>query len=87
MLKAYLVSQRTEFEKIHDLGRLLEYCAQADREFESLRNAVEPLTLYAVAFRYPGPAEPSQKEVEAALEVVDGLWTFVTARLPHEVVP
>ena len=51
LLKAYLVSRRTEFEKIHDLGRLLDYCARADSEVESLRDAVEPLTLYAVAFR------------------------------------
>lgn len=87
MLKAYLISRRIEFEKIHDLGRLLDYCVQADPQFDSLRDAVEPLTLYAVAFRYPGPAEPLRQEVESALRVVGQVWTFVTARLPGEVVP
>jgi len=55
-LKAYLVNCRVEFEKIHHLGRLLDHCAIVDPAFESLRDSVEPLTLYAVAFRYPGPA-------------------------------
>jgi HEPN domain-containing protein len=86
-LKAYLVSQGINFEKVHDLGRLLDHCASADAEFESLRDAVEPLTLYAVAFRYPGPAEPARQDVESALRVVDGVWTFVTSRLRPEVLP
>ena len=86
-LKAYLVSREVEFEKVHDLGRLLDHCAGADGEFESLRDAVEPLTLYAVAFRYPGPAEPSRKDVERAMAVVDQVWTFVCKQLPAEVIP
>ncbi len=87
LLKAYLVWREIEFERIHDLGRILDYCSRSDPEFEKLRDAVEPLTLYAVAFRYPGPAEPTRGDVEAALQVVDQLWAFVTARLPSEVVP
>jgi len=86
-LKAYLVSQAVAFEKIHDLRRLLDYCATHDSAFDSLRDAAEPLTLYAVAFRYPGPAEPSREEVEAALGVVGKVWEFVANRLPREVVP
>ncbi len=86
-LKAYLVFRRIPFEKVHDLGRLLDHCAGCDGEFESLRDAVEPLTLYAVAFRYPGPADPSRENVESALRVVVQVWTFVTGRLPGEVVP
>ncbi len=69
MLKAYLVSRRIEFEKVHDLGRLLDQCLADDSRFESLRDGIEPLTLYAVAFRYPGPADPSRQELESALLV------------------
>lgn len=86
-LKAYLVSKNVEFEKVHDLGHLLDHCAKMDRDFESLREAVEPLTLYAVAFRYPGPAEPSAEDVEKALQVVETVWRFVADRLPPEIVP
>jgi HEPN domain-containing protein len=87
MLKAYLVSRGVEFEKIHDLRRLLDYCVGVDQTFDSLRDAVEPLTLYAVAFRYPGPVEPSREEVAAALRLVQDVWNHVTARLSTEAVP
>ena len=85
--KAYLVAHAVEFERIHDLGRLAQRCARLDGAFDQLRDAVEPLTVYAVAFRYPGPDEPSRAHVEAALAVVAQVWTFVTERLPREVVP
>jgi HEPN domain-containing protein len=38
-LKAYLVSRGVEFEKIHDLRRLLDYCVGVDQTFDSLREA------------------------------------------------
>lgn len=87
LLKAYMVSRAVGFEKVHDLGYLLDYCATSDRDFEDLREAVEPLTLYAVAFRYPGPADPSRQEVESAIEVVRLVWDFVVRRVPADVVP
>jgi HEPN domain-containing protein len=86
-LKAYLVSRRIEFEKVHDLGLLLDHCASVDNDFEALRDAVEPLTLYAVTFRYPGPAEPTRDEVERGLLVVEQVWAFVTARVPADAAP
>ena len=51
LLKAYLVSRRVPFEKIHDLRLLLNQCAPLDPSFDALRDSVEPLTLYAVAYR------------------------------------
>ncbi len=84
LFKAFLVSERIAFEKIHDLRLLLNQYSSCDEAFESLRDAAEPLTLYAVAYRYPGPAEPSAAEVERALRAVQTVWTFVTLRLPRE---
>ncbi len=86
-LKAYLVSRSIRFEKIHDLNELLDYCAASDPGFETLRDSAAPLTLYAVAFRYPGPCEPLREEVESALRVVAQVWGFVAARLPADAVP
>lgn len=80
-LKAFLVHRRRPFEKIHDLGRILDLCAAIDDEFEDIRDLVEPLTIYAVAYRYPGPADPSLTEVQRAAKSVEQVWTFVTARL------
>ena len=84
LLKGYLVSRRLPFEKVHDLRLLLNQCTTSERDFDALRDSVEPLTLFAVAYRYPGPAEPSVTEVQRALAVVQTVWTFVTRRLPGE---
>lgn len=86
-LKAYLISRAVEIEKIHDLGRIVRRCMPLDAAFATLRDDVEPLTQYAVVARYPGLPVPTAKEVARALEVVERVWTFVTSRLPPEVIP
>ena len=58
-LRAYRVAHAIQFEKVHDLARLLTKCATIDGAFLDLRDAVRPWSLYAVAFRYPGPADPT----------------------------
>ena len=87
MLKAYLVYHAIDYEKVHDLGRLLDQCTTVRADFEALRDAVIPLTIYAVAFRYPGPAEPTGEQVEYALGVVDQVWAFLKQILPDDVLP
>jgi HEPN domain-containing protein len=85
LLKAYLTWRQHEFEKTHDLRALVELCADHDAAFLDERDAVEPLTAYAIRFRYPGPADPTAEEVRAALAVVEEVWQFVSGRLPPEV--
>lgn len=87
MLKAYLTHHAVEFERIHDLGRLLDHCSDIDGAFDQLRDDVEPITLFAVSFRYPGPADPARKDVDHAESVVEKVWDFVTRRLPAETIP
>jgi HEPN domain-containing protein len=86
-LKAYLVYREVAFEKTHDLESLAGQCAQLDPAWEGLRDNLEPLSTYAIRFRYPGPVDPTVDEVRQALRVVDEVWQFVTGRLPPEVVP
>ncbi|MBU0617945.1 MAG: HEPN domain-containing protein [Planctomycetes bacterium] len=85
LLKAYLVYRRNPFEKIHDLEELVNQCTTHDSKFAELRQRVQPLTTFAVRFRYPGPGDPSVEEVQAALKVVNEVQQFVTERLPTEV--
>lgn len=87
MLKAYLVVRHMPFEKIHDLQALLRQCAQQDSTFEKLFDRVEPLSAYAVRFRYPGPADPTIEQVKKALTVVEEVRDFVMRLLPPEVAP
>lgn len=86
-LKAYLVWREREFEKTHDLVELIAVCAQSNPDFSSLRASVDPLTPYAVRFRYPGPADPSVQEVRQALAAVRETWEFVLNLMPDEVRP
>lgn len=81
MLKAYLVSRSRSFQKTHDLGLLLDYTAGIDPALGELRPIVEPLSIYAVAFRYPGPAEPLREEVEEALRAVEQVRAALTSRV------
>ena len=52
-LKAYLIFRGKTPRKIHDLGALVEECVLLDKEFESLKEIVLPLTDYSVQVRYP----------------------------------
>ena len=87
LLKAYLIFRQQPFEKIHDLEVLVEQCARSDATFADLVDGVEPLSPYAVRFRYPGPADPTVDEVRQALDVVANVRRFVLERLPDEVRP
>jgi len=51
LLKAFLVNHNIEFEKTHDLERLIHLCEQQDKKFSALY--VGDLTFYAVEARYP----------------------------------
>ncbi|MHC4698356.1 MAG: HEPN domain-containing protein [Planctomycetota bacterium] len=87
LLKAYLVFREHEFEKIHDLEVLAEQCALYDQGFDAWRERVDPLTLFAVRFRYPSPSEPSAEQVQDAMGVVHEVWDFVVNRLPPDARP
>ena len=82
-----LVHRAEPFERIHDLEALVDRCTKLDPAWEELRDPVEPLTAYAVRFRYPGLADPSVDEVKEALAIVNVVRGFVLKRLPPEARP
>ena len=86
-LKAYLLYQEHELEKMHDLRALVMECAEYDPAFAELAPIVDPLTPYAVRFRYPGPGDPTSEQINQSLEVVRDVWAFVLDRLPEETRP
>jgi HEPN domain-containing protein len=53
-LKACLQEENIAFNRIHDLGRLLDLLLPVEPTWETLRPMLEVLTAYAVEFRYPG---------------------------------
>lgn len=77
-LKGLLLLAEVRFGKTHDLDRLTALAAPAYPELAGLFEAVRPLTVWGIAFRYPSPgdveeAAPDSAEQQAALTTVDRL--------------
>lgn len=75
-LKAVLAARGVQFERTHDLDRLIEL-AEADGLCLPVDvDEVSALTEYAVPFRYDDPLDPEPLDRQRALELVEtvGSW-------------
>jgi HEPN domain-containing protein len=89
-LKGYLLFRGKPFEKVHDLGKILERAIQINPSFRQHEDAADALTPYAVAYRYPdeqGFLEPAREEFDEALQQAQSIYDFVLTLLPAEVRP
>ena len=77
-LKALLLGRRVRFLRTHSLGELVgQLTDDGVRVPPEVVDAVR-LTEYAVAGRYPGPAEPvTSEECDAASDMADGVVAWV----------
>lgn len=80
-LKAFLVSRDLDPPRSHDLRALAEVCVALDGSFSTWIDRLSPLTAFAVLARYPGPAEPSRRRVEEAIDAMNSFREFVLSRL------
>ena len=77
-----------EFEWSHRIRYLLNLCVDCDPSFVQWRDEAEPLTEYAVQFRYPHPdPPPTSAEAHIALHVARQVCDFVLERLSRETRP
>jgi HEPN domain-containing protein len=77
-LKAFLIFHNIEFEKIHDLGELINLASKVDKTFLKIIDAGEKLTDYAVDIRYPTLLEePTKEEAEEAIKMAKEIKKFV----------
>ncbi len=81
-LKAYLIAKSVKFPFVHDLKRLLGYCAKIDPAFDLLEARALRLTPFAVATRYDDAFWPEADEVRSALEDSTAIRRFVQDRFP-----
>ena len=89
-LKGFLVFHGKPFEKIHDLGKILEQAILVNAAFQEFADAADTLTPYSVAYRYPdeqGILEPSREEFDVALQHAQAIYDFVVNLLPAEARP
>lgn len=81
-IKAYLTIHQVGFRKTHDLTDLGSQCVEIDASLEPVLRAVEGLTDYASAFRYPdAPYEPDANEAKEALAIASALCDEVHRRI------
>jgi HEPN domain-containing protein len=81
-LKAYLVSNDTDFKKNHDLAYLVELCSRLDTEFEELNDIAKNLSKYAVQIRYPDDFYiPTPEEAQVAINQAEKVKKFVIDKL------
>jgi len=88
--KGFLAYHRSEIEKTHNLGELVDQCAAFDADFASLRPDAESLTPKGTEFRYPDDFDviddvsqlfPTVEEVEAAIAKAKRILDFVKSKI------
>ncbi len=81
-LKAYIIASELDFQKIHDLGRLVKICAQKDNEFNKYFDIVADLNSFYVETRYPDfEIMVNKSQAENALKVTEQIAQFVKSEL------
>lgn len=85
-LKGWLTWEAVEFEKTHDLVKLIKQASINAPEFSRFIESAQLLTPYASAFRYPGLADepvPGREEFDEALRRANELYGFVCGLIKH----
>ena len=82
-VKAYLVFFDIPFEKIHDIGELIEMCEAKDNQISILKKEADNLTEYAVDIRYPGLyfATPTIGEAKSAFETAKKVKDYILGKI------
>jgi HEPN domain-containing protein len=89
-LKGFLIFHGSPFEKVHDLGKIIEQAIRINPSFRQHEDAADALTPYSIAYRYPdeqGFLEPSREEFDEALRHTKAIYDFVVELLPPEARP
>ena len=86
-LKAYIIASELDFQKTHDLGRLVKICGQKDHEFDQFFDKITDLNTYYIETRYPDfEIIVNKSQAEIALNLVEQIAAFVKQKLEGEVV-
>lgn len=81
-IKALLLHRGVQFPYIHDMAELLRLLEQEGEDMPSRVRDADQLTYYAVETRYPGLAEPvDREEYEEAVALAEEVVRWVEERL------
>lgn len=76
-LKGYLVLQRKNPTKTHDLGLLCNKCIEVNDQFRQIRDYCADLTVYAVQTRYPWHIQVTERDRQDAFSNAKIIRDFV----------
>ena len=81
--EAFLTFHDQPFRRTHNLEELGAACLACDASLQSIVDEAVPLSEYAWAYRYPGPAAlPTLAEADAALATARRVYQAVCDQLP-----
>ena len=82
LLKAFLVYNKIEFQKVYTIEYLIRLCSTIDTEFEPLYEKTKNLTDYAIDIRYPDEFYiPTIEEARNAFESATFVKEFIFKKL------
>ena len=80
--KAYIIANELDFQKIHDLGRLIKICGQKDNEFNQYFDKITDLNTYYIETRYPDfEVLVNESQAENALNLAEQISVFVKQKI------
>jgi len=82
-LKAFLIFNGWELEKIHDLVKLIKEAVRFNKSFERFIPAMEEITDFYIESRYPigYEVEYSREEIEKSLKTANTLGILVKEKI------
>ncbi|RLF03890.1 MAG: DNA-binding protein [Thermoprotei archaeon] len=82
ILKAFLVFNKKEFPKTHDLVHLLNLCKKIDGSFKTMEDEASFLNRFYIEVRYPPEiAVYSKEECREAIEYTQELTQFIVNKI------
>jgi HEPN domain-containing protein len=80
-LKGYLFFRNIEFDKTHDLSKLLTTCIKDNNEFANFAKQVTFISRYAVMPRYPNNIQISDDDAQSAIRFASSIKEFVLSKV------
>jgi HEPN domain-containing protein len=82
-LKAYLIFNKIDFGKTHNLEYLLKLCSNHDEAFTKIN--VKNISFYAVEIRYPDDFYiPTIKEAKESFKIAENIRDFILSKIYHK---
>lgn len=81
-LKAYIIAHELGFQRIHDLGQLIQICSHKDEAFNQYHDKILELNPFYIETRYPDfMAEVNKSQTENALKIAEQIADFVKQKI------